>query len=485
MRNNIKQKSLGKNAILNVFRTLMSLVFPVLTFPYILRVLGPVSVGKVSFSQSIIAIFAIIASLGVTSYGIRGAAAVRDDQNKLSKFSKELFVINIISTVIAYFFLFVSLFAVPKLHDYRKLLIICSGTILFTTLGMEWLYSAMEEYAYITIRSVVFQILSLICLFIVVKNENDYYKYAFIGVAANVGSNICNFVHSYKLVNLFTKERLELKQHLKPIFTLFALGVAATVYTALDSTMLGFISGDYQVGLYSVATKLNRLVSLLVTSAGMVFLPRLSYYKLGKNDNEEFVNLLYKSFDIIILFAVPAAFGLCILSEPIVWLFGGKEYMDAVIIMRVLNPIIIILGISNVTGVQLFVPLKREKWTLYSVLIGAVLNFMLNSIMIPAYGAFGAAVASVCAEGAVTTVQLFLSRRYIKVLNVLKLVVKYVVLSILMCIPVVLCVELIRNYVIQCIIGVIIGALFYLFLLLLTKNELVQLVLREVRPKVR
>ena len=160
----MKQKSLKLNAALNLTKTIIGLIFPLITFPYASRVLMPVSLGKVNFAQSIVSYFALIASLGITNYGIREASKVRDDKLKLSQFSKELLIINLISTAIAYILFFISIFVVPKFSEYRALLCVCSGSILFTTLGMDWLYTAIEDFMYITIRSIIFQFISLVLI---------------------------------------------------------------------------------------------------------------------------------------------------------------------------------------------------------------------------------------------------------------------------------------------------------------------------------
>ena len=284
------QLSLKKNAFLNTIKTLMSLVFPLITFPYASRILLPEGLGKVNFALSIISYFAIISSLGIENYGIREASKLRDDKIKFSQFCKEIFLINMISTVVAYILLFVAIAFVAKFQKYKILLYVTSATILFTTLGMNWLYSAMEDYLYITIRSIVFQILCLVLLFLLVKTKDDYVKYATISVISNVGSNILNFIHSRKYITIKTGLAFQIKKHIKPIFVLFAMAIAVKVYTVLDSTMLGFMKGDFEVGIYTAATKINKIVLSLVIAVTTVMLPRLSYYAKDE-DKTKFVKL--------------------------------------------------------------------------------------------------------------------------------------------------------------------------------------------------
>lgn len=479
-----QQKSLKVNAILNITKTLMGLVFPLITFPYASRILMPEGLGKVNFALSIISYFAIISSLGIENYGIREAAKLRDDKIQLSKFSKEIFMINMISTIVAYALLAVAIIFIPKFLEYRRLLIVSSATILFTTLGMNWLYSAVEDYLYITIRSIIFQVISLILLFLLVHSKDDYVKYAAISVVSNVGSNILNFVHSRKYISFKIDKPLKFKKHLKPIMVLFAMAVAVKIYTVLDTTMIGFLKNDYEVGIYTAATKINKIVLSLVVSIGTVLLPRLSYYS-SMEDKTEFYKLAYKGFDILLLIALPSAVGLSLLSTSIVHLLSGNGYEAAILPMRIMNPIIVVIGLSNFIGIQMFMPLNKEKWTLYSVLVGAVVNFFINLFLIPMYGSVGASIATLCAEITVTLTQLILLRRFLKINKIAKSLIKYFLNSVVMGVFVYACVRFISVEWVELVIGVIVGVVVYILILVIEKNELIYEVLTSIKNKIK
>lgn len=479
-----EQKSLKKNIALNFIKTFMSLVFPLITFPYASRVLQPEGLGKVNFAQSIVSYFAMIAALGIGTYGIREAAKRRDDKGLLSQFVKEVFTINMIATAVAYILFGVSLLCIPKFYPYRSLLCICSASILFTTLGMDWLYSALEEYEYITIRSIAFQIVSLVLLFVFVRTKDDYLQYAGISVISNVGSNLCNFVHSRHFITFTTQQKLELKKHLKPIFTLFVMALTISIYTALDTTMLGLMKGDRSVGIYTAATKINKIVLSVVTAMSAVLLPRLSYYASDKTKKDEFKELVYKAFDFLLLVSIPAAIGLCLVSRPAVMILSGEEYIDAINVMRIMNPIIVIIAMSNLIGIQIFMPLNHEKWTLYSVMAGAVSNFTMNYFLIPRFDAAGAAIASVIAESVVTIIQLFMVRHIIELNRPAKSFVKYLLSSLAFVPFVLLSIYVIKNIVAQFIVSVLIGGIIYITVLILEKNKFVFTVLRMIKRKV-
>lgn len=410
----IQQPSLKKNAALNMTRTVMSLIFPLITFPYTSRVLGPVYIGKVNFAQSVVSYFSLVAALGISTYAVREAAKARNDRARLSKFIREMLSINLVSTGVAYILLAAAVFLVPQLSEYRKLLCISGASILFTTLGMDYLYTALEEFRYITVRSVAFQILSLALLFIFVRKQDDYLKYAAVSVVSSAGSNVLNFLHSRKFVDfrLVMGAGLELRKHLRPIFTLFAMSAAVSIYTVLDTTMLGFLKGDEAVGIYTVATKINRMVVMMITAATGVLLPRLSYYA-NSGERTEFLRLSNKAVQFVVLFSVPCAAGLFVLAEPAVLLFSGSRYLLAVPVMKIMNAVVVFISLGCLFGGNVLISAGKEASSLVSTCIGAISNFCLNLLLIPKFGVAGAAVGTVCAEFSVTAVQFILGRKIV------------------------------------------------------------------------
>jgi len=476
--------SLKQNIALNLFRTLLSLLFPVITFPYASRVLLPEGIGRVAFARSFVDYFIIIATLGISTYGIRETAKVRDNREQLSKISREIITINMVSTVVSYLLLFTAMFCIPKLANYRLLLIVISAKILFTALGLDWLYGGMEDYKYITTRAVVFQIISVILLFVFVHKPEDYLKYASIAVLSNVGSHVCNWIHSKKYIDLFIKTKLELKKHLKPIFILFAMAAVTKIYVVLDVNMLGFICDDWQVGIYTAAVKVNKIILSLVVAACTVLLPRLSYYTT-KNETEKFNELAYKGIDVLLLVSIPSAIGLSLLSYHVIMLISGQNYISAIPVMRIMNPIIVVIGISNFVGMQLFMPLRKEKYTLYSVLCGAAVNFSMNFILIPRYQAFGAAISTLCAELVVTAVQLYLARNIINLKDIFKRFIVYLFDAAVMGLVVFVISSYFTDIFLSFIFGVVSGAVVYAILLLIQKNEIIYAGIKTIRGKLK
>ena len=391
------QKSLKKNAIISLIKSGMNILFPIISFPYASRVLLPEGTGKVNFANSIIEYFIMIAVLGINLYAAREAARVRDDKYKLNKLSREILLINLVSTAVAYLTLLCTIFFIPKFADYRILLLICSTKVLFTTLGMEWLYNAEEEYGYVTVRQTIFQIISLIALFSLVKTKDDYIIYAGIGVFSNVGSNIFNLVYSRKFINVFAKTQLELKKHIKPVMTFFGISVAGKINSALDAVMLGLLLNDASVGFYAAAIKISRLVKEMITSAIASFMPRSSYY-LEHNKVDEYKAIVTKVCNATYFFSIPAAVGLMLLSEPLILLFSGDAYLPAVPSMKVISFSIVGMCSTSFLNQLIITPQRKERYSLIAQIISAVSNIVLNAVLIMRMEVLGAALATTIVE---------------------------------------------------------------------------------------
>ena len=273
--------SLKVNFIMNAILTLSSFLFPLITFPYISRILLPAGTGKVSFATSLVSYFAMLAQLGIPTYGIRACARVRDDRRELTQTTHELLYINMIMCVVSYIIFFLVLGLVPRLREERILYLIVSLTIAFNALGMEWLYKALEEYTYIAVRSIFFKLIALIAMFLMVHEKGDYVIYGGISIFASSASNILNFIHARRYIDRKPIRTLQLKKHGKAVGVFFAMSCATTIYTNLDTVMLGFMSSDVDVGYYHAAVKIKTILVGIVTSLGTVLLPRASYYIQG------------------------------------------------------------------------------------------------------------------------------------------------------------------------------------------------------------
>lgn len=391
------KKSLGFNAIISGLQKLLSIIFPLITFPYISRILSVSGIGKVNFVTSVISYFILIAGLGINNYAIREGARIRSNKDKLNDFANEMFTINMYSTVFAYLLLFLFAVLTPKLYNLSFLLIIQSTTILGTTIGINWLYSIYEDYVYITIRTLVFQILSLLLVLTLIKNRNDYIVYAFILVLSSVGSNIFNLFRSKKYINLRLVRRTNFKKHIRPILVIFSSAVAISVYVNSDITILGILKGNYEVGLYSTSVKIYNIAKQIMSAMIVVTLPRLSSY-ISDNNYKLFkksANTLFKS---VILLGLPASIGILLLSKNIIYIIAGQKFIQASASLAILGPTIFFSILSSYETYVLLLPMKRERIQLFATILSAIINFGFNFLLIPFLGINGAAITTLLSE---------------------------------------------------------------------------------------
>lgn len=408
----MKQKSLKLNFIMNIILTGFTIIFPLIIYPYISRILLPEGVGKVALAISIVSYFSMFAQLGIPIYGLRLVAQLRDNRNALTKAVQELFVINMFTTFIAYTTLILAIFCVPQLREEKLLYIIMSSSLILNTIGMEWLFKGLEEYTYITIRSIIFKTIGLILVFLLIRSKSDYIVYGTITIISGYLAFVLNFIYSFKWINLKPLQNYNFKQHLKPILIFFAMACAITVYTNLDTVMLGFMKTNTDVGYYSVAIKIKNVLVGLITALGAVLLPRCSYY-IKQNLFNEFKKVSSKAMSFIFVFSVPLLIYFMLFAKYTVLFLFGSDFTGSIIPMQVIMPTLLFIGITNLIGYQIMVPLGKENLILYSVIAGGIIDIILNLLLIPRYSATGAALGTVFAELIVLLFQVVAMKKYV------------------------------------------------------------------------
>ena len=406
----LEKSSLKRNFIMNAILTMSSFIFPLISFPYVSRILLPEGTGKVSFATSLIAYFVMFAQLGIPTYGVRACARVRDDKEKLSRTAHELLIINLVMTAVSYAVLALALIFVPRLRQERLLYIVVSFTIFFTTIGMEWLYKALEQYTYIAVRSIAFKVVALVAMFVLVREKEDYVIYGGISILASSASYVTNFFHARRYIFMKPLGGYQFRPHLKAVMVFFAMSCASTIYTNLDTVMLGFMDTDTTVGYYNAAVRIKNILVSIVTSLGTVLLPRASYYVEHKLW-DQFRDITRKALNFVFVAATPMMLYFILFARDGIYLLSGPEYAGAVLPMQIAMPVLLFVGISNILGIQILVPMGRELSVLWSIVAGAVVDLVLNALLIPRFGAAGAATANMVAEGAVMVVQLVMLRK--------------------------------------------------------------------------
>lgn len=463
-------KSLGKNAALNLIRVVFSLLFPLVTFPYISRTIGPDGYGKVNYCISIVSYFTLFATFGITDYAAREGARVRDNQNKLQILCNQIFSINLLITVITFIFYLIFIDNIPALKNYKMLLIIEGIQLIFIPFSIEWFYTICEDFRYITIRSIIVQFISLILLLCFVKSYEDYYKYALILVLSSSGAGLFNFIHSRKILKIKVTKNIELKKHLKPMIILLGHSIALTIYVSSDTTMLGYFCNDYTVGIYSAASKIYLIVKQLLNAITIVAVPRLSNY-LGNHDEYNYRILSNKLIKYLFAFSCPCVVGIACLSKQIMVLIGGNQYTEAGTPLLILAFALFFAVFACLLTQGVLLPRKLEKYILLGSVSSAIVNFSLNFIAIPFWGYNGAAFTTVIAEAMMFLISLYYSRKYLRI-EIGKDVMSVLIGS---CIIFVICIllnKLIDDIYLYVVVSILVSSITYIFILIKFKHTI-------------
>lgn len=391
------KKSIQFNALINGIKTLFLVAFPLITFPYAAKTLGVQGIGRYNFAYSIVSYFMLLAGLGVYNYAVREGASIRNDKEKFSIFASEILEFNIISTIVAYFFLFVLCFLENGIAEYRTLILVISINIILTTLGCEWVYAIYEEYLYIAIRGIVFQIISMLLLFTCVHSSRDIIIYSITTLVSLSGYNLLNIIGLHNKFHFMIQPINSLKKHFVPIILLFANSIATTIYINSDTTILGMLAGDYSVGLYSVSTKVYSIIKSILASVIIVSIPRMSEF--WANDNYEKFNMLgNRILNSFITLTFPAMFGIYLMANEIIDIIADRTYREADMSLKILSIALLVSVFNWFFQSSVLIPSKNEKKVLYASCAAALINIILNFIFIPIFKQNAAAFTTLIAE---------------------------------------------------------------------------------------
>lgn len=470
----MNKKSLGLNAFLNGLRSVLNLFFPLITFPYVSRILSVSGIGIYNFSNTYVNYFILISGLGIATYAVREGAKYREDKNKINIFASQVFSLNMIATIIAYVLLLLSLMIFRNLHNYISCILIFSLQILFTTLGTEWIYTIYEDYTYITVRSIIFKIISIILLFLLVRKPTDYLIYAAITVFSAVGSNLLNFIHARNFVHIKLTLNTNWRYHLKPVLVIFASAIAITIYVSSDTTILGVLKNDYAVGIYSTSVKIYQIAQSLLSALLTVTIPRLAFL-WGKKRINEYNQVLSKVIDSLGILVLPAAVGLIMLSQEVVLIIASEKYLPAVNSLRIISWAIIFSIFAWIFSDCVLIPAKRENLVLRNTIVTAIENIILNFILIPFMSYDGTSLSTVIAEFTVMIMHGYSCRDIIKPVIFKKDTLKNLLDSIIGCVGIVviclLCDMGFKSLWLKTIFSVVLSVIMYGAILILLKNK--------------
>ncbi|WP_302133557.1 flippase [Thomasclavelia spiroformis] len=414
-------KSMKKNAVLTIFRTLLSLLIPLITFPYITRILSVEEIGGFNFSTSIISYLVLIAGLGINTYAIREGAKIRENKARIDQFASEMYTINIFSTLFAYVVLIFLLITINKFNYYKSIILILSLTVFLNCFSRQWIFNVYEDFEVITYLQMAFQILSVILTLVCIRHSGDVNKYALIYVLSTSGPYlIYGFISKkYVKINFKNVSLSDLKKHIKPIMIIFGMAIATTVYINSDITILGFLANDYTVGIYSTAVKIYNIVKQVLVAVITVTIPRLTAYA----GTEKFKSLFTKVFDALIVMTIPAMVGLYMLSKNVVLIIAGNHYLQAVSSLRILCFAIVCALIANLFGTCVLLPYGKELIFLIATVISALVNIILNFILIPFFGENAAAFTTALSQFIVLVIHYYYSKKYIDISKSIKCII--------------------------------------------------------------
>ena len=461
------KKSVKKNYIYNMLYQLLLIVLPIITTPYLARKLGAGGNGIYGYTISIVTYFILFGSLGISLYGQREIAYNQKSKANRSAILYELLTIKTI-TMIASATVFYLVFCIHGEYSiYFRILLI---EMLANLLDISWFYQGMEDFKKIAIRNFIVKIISLICIFVFIKTPSDINKYLLIYVLSTLFGSITLWIGLKKYI--IKPKKLDIRRHITMIISLFIPQIAIQVYTVLDKTMIGAILNDMsEVGYYEQSQKIIKILLTIITAVGTVMLPRLANCFSEKN-YDQIKSYMLKTFRYVFMIALPLMLGIIAVSNNFAPLFFGKGYEKVPIIMQTLSLIIVFISVSNVTGTQYLLSVKRQQEFSISVIAGAIINFVFNFILIGHYKALGAAISTVIAELSVTLIQIYFIRKDFRIKDIVGCSFNYFVASIVMFIVCFAIDVLIEAKLIALIVQVSVGVLLYFAMLRVMKDKL-------------
>lgn len=435
-----KNSNVAINGLFFAGYRVLNILFPLITSVYVARVLLPSGTGRVAYAQNVVTYFTLLASLGLPTYGTREIARTLSSEEKYNETFFELISINTISTTICAVAYYTLCFTIPSFRNDLQLYLVAGLAIVLNYFNIDWLYQGREEYKYIAIRGFLIKALSVALLFLVVSEQSDYVAYAGIYCLVLGGNNFVNCIGLKRRVH-FTKRKLNLKRHLKPIIILFATTVAIELYTMLDTTMLGIMCSDQVVGYYSYAMKTTKIIITVLTAATTVLLPRLSStYHISR---ERYKSLANKGIAFLVSVSIPISTYMYFNAYDIVVFLYGNHYENAVETLKILALLIPFISFSTYLGAQILCSANCERDMLVAVSIGAITNILMNAILIPRFYQNGAAIASVASEFIVMLCDAYFVKRIIE----LRIPIKTVMVTVVTSMSVAICTLIIHEYV--------------------------------------
>lgn len=453
--------SVKKNFSYNIIYQILTLILPLITAPYISRTLGAKGQGIFSYTYSFATYFVLFAMLGINNYGNRTIAKNKENSKKLSKEFCTLYTMQFISAIIAIFLYIIYIFVFGKKYQlYFLLQLIFVFSSIF---DINWFFFGLEKFKLTIIRNIIIKLLSVVLIFLFVKNDNDLSIYIVIMASSTLLSNLFLWPYLFKQIS-FTKISLkDIIKHIKPNIMLFIPVIAVSLYKIMDKIMLGNMANMTDVGFYENAEKIINIPLSFITALGTVMLPRISNL-ISLNEDKKILNYIDKSMEFVLFISVAFTFGLLAIGKNFSIIFFGNKFTQTGNIIQLLAPTILFISCANVIRTQFLIPKEKDKIYIISVFIGAIVNFIINFILIPKYGSTGAAIGTIFAEFFVMFYQMYKTRKELEILKYIKLLIKFSLSGFTMFAIINILIYFIRNKYILLAVQIILGCLIYFIL---------------------
>lgn len=414
-------KSIRKNYIYNTAYQILVIVTPLITTPYVSRILDADGIGKISYVGSVESYFGLFATLGITTYGQREISYFQNDRDKRSHVFWNTKFLEVITTAIS----LIAYMIFSRFQSDPKMYYIYAVNLLSILVDVSWLFQGMEDFGSIVFKNFIFKMISIAFIFAFIHEKEDIYLYAFWITFSTFAGNISLWLNLKKYIVRIPFHQIHPFKNFKTVLSLFVPTVAVQVYTYLDKTMIGVITKSaYENGYYEQAIKISKMVLTVVTSLSTVMIPRIGF-EFAQGHKENVQHLMYRGYRFVWFLGLPLCFGLIMIAPNFVPWFFGPGYEKVIGLLGILSFLILAIGMSNITGLEYLVPTKRQNLLTLSVCVGAAVNLLMNSLLIPKYQSIGASIGSVIAETAVTMVQFFCVRKELSIPTILKQSIPY------------------------------------------------------------
>lgn len=474
------KKSILKNYIYNLSYQILTLILPIITTPYLARVLGAEGTGIYGYTFSIATYFILFGSLGVALYGQREIAYAQENKEKRKKTFIEIILFRFITMAISIVVYYIFFMRKGEYSQYYTILLL---ELIAAAFDISWFFQGLEEFKKTVIRNILVRIVSVSCIFIFVKEPQDLNKFIFIYSLADLVGNLSLWLYLPKYLKGIEVKNINIVSQIPQILLLFVPQISNQLYKMLDTTMIGkIISDKAETGYYEQAQKVTRLLLTIVTSLGTVMIPRMAN-TFASGNQKKVKEYMKNSFHFVFFLSFPMMFGISTVSDDFVPIFFGDGYEKVALLIKIISPILLLMGIANVIGTQYLLPTKRQKEYTISIVAGVVVNFILNYILIYKFASIGASIATVLSQIIVEAIQFYVIRNEISFKEVVKYSYKYLISGVFMLLICTLSKLIVSTGIVTIILQVCVGVISYIGMLILLKEDYIYIFINKIKDR--